>query len=57
MLPARQTFIETRSESKVIVVFDVSGSMGTSDVLPTGTTNEKLPARQDKVLDFLATRR
>ena len=37
MLPANQTKLETRSEAKVLVVFDVSGSMATSDVLPTGT--------------------
>src|SRR5262245_11463852 len=27
LLPSRQTFLETRTESKVIVVLDVSGSM------------------------------
>ena len=53
MLPANQTFLETRSEAKVLVVFDISGSMGISDLLPTGVSNEKLPVRQDKVFDFV----
>jgi hypothetical protein len=53
MLPANQTFLETKSEAKVLVAFDVSGSLGTSDALPTGVANEKFTTRQDQVLDFL----
>ena len=53
LLPARQSYIETRTESKVIVVGDVSASMQTSDSLPTGLANEKLTTRMEKVLEFL----
>jgi hypothetical protein len=50
LLPARQTFIETRSEGKVIAIFDVSGSLATSDELPGAG---ELRTRQDKVIEFL----
>lgn len=53
LLPAWQSYVETRTEAKVIVVHDVSASMATSDQLPTGASNEKLPTRQDRVFDFL----
>jgi hypothetical protein len=50
LLPAHQSFVETRSQSKVVLVFDVSGSMGTSDDLPTVAKPE---TRMDRVLAFL----
>ena len=53
LLPAVQTYVRTESESKVIVVYDVSGSMQTSDDLPTGRTDERLTTRQELVLRFL----
>src|SRR5262245_55915814 len=53
LLPARQSYIETRTEAKVIGVADVSASMHTSDALPDGTTNERLTTRMDKVMEFL----
>lgn len=53
LLPARQSYLESRTESKVIVVFDVSASMHTTDALPSGSPTEKLPTRQDQVLAFL----
>lgn len=57
LLPAWQSYVETRTEAKVIVVFDVSASMATSDQLPTGASGEKLPTRQDRVADFLADKK
>jgi len=56
LLPARQSYVETRTEAKVLVVFDVSGSMATSDLLPMGTPNEKLTTRQEMVQEFLTER-
>ncbi|HXG12740.1 MAG TPA: VWA domain-containing protein [Gemmataceae bacterium] len=55
LLPALQTWEETRIESKVVLVFDVSGSMlFTRDEVPTDQVPlEKLLTRQDKVLRFL----
>lgn len=53
LLRAEQTWEETQVQSKVLVLFDVSGSMGAVDDIPTGKPNEKLPTRQDKVLAFL----
>lgn len=53
LLPARQSYLETRSESKVILAADVSNSMHQSDMLPTGAPTEKLTTRMDKVLEFL----
>jgi hypothetical protein len=53
LLPSNQTKIQTRSESKVLVVFDVSGSMHTSDELAEGRSADRLPTRQDKVVAFL----
>src|SRR5437588_8014707 len=55
LLPARQTWEESKLHSKVIVVFDSSLSMAqTRDDLPTASTPaEKLPSRQDKVIAFL----
>ncbi|MFO0878925.1 MAG: hypothetical protein U0840_16405 [Gemmataceae bacterium] len=54
LLPARQSYLETRTEAKVLVVFDTSASMHTSDALPSGSPNEKLPTRMDKVYEFLS---
>jgi hypothetical protein len=53
LLPATQTYIETRSEGKVLVIFDVSASMGTSDELPVAGSTQKLRTRADDVLRFL----
>ncbi len=56
LLPAIQTWEETEVRSKVLVLFDVSGSVtAVVDDLPDDRTPiEKLPTRQDKVLRFLA---
>src|SRR6266849_5793171 len=54
LLPAWQTWERTESRSKVVLAFDVSGSMGSKDDLPTETMPpENLPTRQDKVIRFL----
>src|ERR1700722_13407794 len=53
LLPAEQSYIETRSEAKVVAVWDVSASMGTSDELPAGPTDTKRMTRMDYVMDFL----
>ncbi len=58
LLPAWQTWERTESHSKVVLAFDVSGSMSNKDDLPTETLPvEKLPTRQDKVIQFLADER
>jgi len=54
LLPARQTTLESSTKGKVVVIFDVSSSMHTSDSLPTSSAKEgQGPTRQDLVLDFL----
>src|SRR5262245_2207840 len=55
LLPARQTWHENRQRSKVILVFDVSRSMGTTrdEVPPEGRSLSEMPTRQDKVLQLL----
>src|SRR5262249_13928499 len=59
MLPARQRFVETWTEPKVVIVFDVSASMQISDELPTPADKQgsSVPARQltrqDHVMNFL----
>ncbi len=53
LLPANQSFIETRSESKVVVVWDVTGSMHTTDELPNPDPNSKRTTRMEYVMDFL----
>lgn len=54
LLPAYQIWDTTEGRSKVIVLADVSGSMGTRDDPPTEAVPvEKLPSRQDKVVRFL----
>lgn len=55
LLPAIQTWERTETRSKVVVAFDVSGSMGNKDDMPTETQPaDKLPTRQDKVIAFLS---
>jgi hypothetical protein len=54
LLPSRQSFVETRTEAKFLVGFDISGSMHTSDQLPTGRSNEKLTTRMEYVREFLS---
>jgi hypothetical protein len=53
LLPARQSYVKTVSEGRAITIFDTSGSMHTSDVLPSGDPKQVRPSRQDQVLDFL----
>jgi hypothetical protein len=54
LLPALQTWDKTEARSKVVVLLDVSGSMGSKDDIPTDTMPvEKLLTRQDKVIGFL----
>src|SRR5579871_6259160 len=58
LLPAWQTWERTESRSKVVLAFDVSGSMGSKDDIPTeALPAEKLPTRQDKVIQFLKDER
>ena len=56
MLPAVRDYKDSFSRSKVLVLFDVSGSMAaTIDDIPTDAVPlDKLLSRQDKVLQFLA---
>jgi hypothetical protein len=56
LLPALQTWEETEVRSKVLVLFDVSGSLTAvvDDIPDEHTPYDKLPTRQDKVLRFLA---
>ena len=56
MLPAVRDYKDSYSRSKVLVLFDASGSMaGTIDDVPTDAVPlEKLLSRQDKVIQFLA---
>jgi hypothetical protein len=56
LLPAVQTWEESEVRSKVLVLFDVSGSVSAvvDDIPDERTPVEKLPTRQDKVLRFLA---
>ena len=54
LLPAIQTWDKTEMRSKVVLAGDVSLSMGNRDDLPTESSPaEKLPSRQDKVIQFL----
>src|SRR5205085_12326200 len=55
LLPGCQTFDKTEYRSKVLMLFDVSGSMvNTIDDLPEpGQDPAKLPTRQDKVIHFV----
>lgn len=55
LMPARQVLDETITRFKVIVLFDVSGSMNSKDDIPTETMPaEKILSRQDKILRFLS---
>src|SRR6266851_2353088 len=54
LLPAEQTWDRTQTRSKVILLFDVSGSMASKDDLPSEAMPvEKLLSRQDKIIQFL----
>jgi hypothetical protein len=55
LLPAKQTWNESRQRSKVVLVFDVSGSVTVSrdDVPPPGKSLLDVDTRQDQVLKFL----
>jgi hypothetical protein len=53
LLPSTQYSLATETRSKVVVLYDVSGSMHISDD-PPGPPNAPPPVtRQDKVIDFL----
>jgi len=56
LLPATQRWDETKTQSKVLIVFDVSPSMVflKDDPPAAGMTFEQIPTRQDKVLTFLS---
>jgi hypothetical protein len=54
LLPAWQTWDRTENRSKVLLLLDVSGSMGSKDDIPSEAMPvEKLLTRQDKVIQFL----
>ncbi|HEY7422968.1 MAG TPA: VWA domain-containing protein [Gemmataceae bacterium] len=54
LLPAKQSWEETRVMGKALVLLDTSPSMTkVLDDVPTGKPGEKLRTRQDKVLAFL----
>jgi hypothetical protein len=59
LLPAFQNWEETHSQSRVVLDFDTSSSMiETKDAMPTEETPvEKLPSRQDQVVQFLTDAR
>ena len=55
LLPAKQTWEETRVMGKVLVLVDTSPSLTkVMDDIPTGRGDDKLQTRQDKVVAFLA---
>lgn len=55
LLPAEQFIEETTTRFKVILLFDVSGSMANKDEAPTeAVPAEKILTRQDKVVRFLS---
>jgi hypothetical protein len=54
LLPAWQTWDRAENRSKVLLLLDVSGSMGTKDDIPTEAVPvDKLLTRQDKLIRFL----
>src|SRR5262245_16542813 len=57
LLPSQQKTVTTVTESKVILLLDISGSTQTSDDLPTGVAGEKLVTRMDQVIDFLESKK
>src|SRR6266705_2259686 len=53
LLPAFQTWDRTELHSKAVLAADASGSMLNKDGVPTDALPvEKLPTRQDQVIDF-----
>src|SRR5205823_5152623 len=55
LLPALQTWEKTETHSKVVLLLDVSGSMGSKDGIPSEAVPvEKLLSRQDEVVRFLS---
>jgi hypothetical protein len=55
LLPAEQVWDKSTNKSKVVLLLDVSGSMGNKDDLPTEAVPiEKMLTRQDKVIRFLS---
>src|SRR4051812_13175872 len=55
LMPAEQTWYETKQRSRVVCMIDVSLSMSTirDDMPPAGKTHDQMPTRMDKVLSFL----
>ena len=57
LLPGCQYYEKTETFSKVIFLFDVSGSMGHRDDIPAiGQNPDTLPTRQDKVIKLLTAK-
>lgn len=57
LLPGCQHSETTKTESKVLVLLDVSGSMNVIDDFPEpGQDPSTLPSRQDKILKFLLSK-
>ncbi len=56
LMPAKQTWYESRQRSKVVLLWDVSLSMSTTrdDIPPPGKTFDQMPRRMDKVFDLLS---
>lgn len=55
LLPAEQFLEETTTRFKVILLFDVSGSMSNKDEAPTeAVPADKILSRQDKIVRFLS---
>jgi hypothetical protein len=57
LLRAEQTWEESEIYSRAAVVMDVSGSLFSVDDIPKGIPNEKLDTRQEKVLEFLTSKK
>src|SRR5262245_59580729 len=55
LLPAFQTWEETRNHSRVVLAFDASQSVAFTryDVPPDGVSPDRMPTRQDKIINFL----
>src|SRR5262245_60072000 len=53
LLPARQRSTTTSTESRVVIVWDVSDSMQTSDQQPSGDPKEHLETRMERVISSL----
>src|SRR4051812_1052232 len=53
--PAPQRWDKARTQAKVVILGDVSAISGSRDGIPTeGIPAEKLPTRQDEVINFLS---